>query len=131
MACIKGGHNQAGIDAATSVLNTESASTHAKAYYWRATGHFNLKNHKQCVADCIACIKLQPKNKASRKLCKKSLEAQKKVKSAKAKRAFSEALSSTKVLLVSPSYVYKYTCTQTYFFPVAAMLLCCNYCVRA
>ena len=43
-------------------------------------GYFNLGNHKQCTADCVAAVKLQPKNKAARKLYKKALAAQKKAK---------------------------------------------------
>ena len=85
MACIKGGNYHRGIDAATRVLNIEGASTHAKAYYWRATGYFNLKNHRRCLADCVASVKLQPKNKSARKLYKKSLASQKKTKIAKTK----------------------------------------------
>ena len=93
MASIKGGNNQAGIDAAAKVLATEGAATHVKAYYWRATGYFNLVDYKQCIADCVASVKLQPKNKAARKLYKKSLAAKKKAKSAKtkAKNLFSGA----------------------------------------
>ena len=95
MACIKGGNYQEGIDAATKVLDTEGESTHVKAYYWRATGYFNLNDYKRCLADCVASVKLQPKNKAARKLYKKSLAARKKAKAAKAKAkatsVFSEA----------------------------------------
>ena len=66
MACIKGGYYQEGIDAATIVIATEGAATHGKAYYWRATGYFNLADHKQCIADCMASVKLQPKNKVAK-----------------------------------------------------------------
>ena len=97
IANIKGGNNQEGIDAATSVLNTEGAPSHAKAYYWRATGYYNLKNHKQCLADCAASLKIRPKkNRATRQLYKISSAAQKKNNSAKSniKSAFSGALGT-------------------------------------
>ena len=109
MACIKGGNNQEGIDAATKVIATEGAATHVKAYYWRATGYFNLKDHKYCIADCVASVKLQPKNKAARKLYKKSLAAKKKAaKSAKAKvkHLFSGAFDK----VASANYASSHNC---------------------
>ena len=98
MAYIKDGSNLEGIDAATKVLDTEGAPTHVKAYYWRATGYFNIKKHKRCIADCVASVKLQPKNKAARKLYKKALAAQKaeKATKAKAKNLFSGAFDKVK-----------------------------------
>jgi len=104
MASIKGGNNQEGIDAATKVIATEGAATHVKAYYWRATGYFNLEDHKHCIADCVASVKLQPKNKAARKLYKKSLAAKKKAKSAKskAKNLFSGAFDKVSMYEEKP-----------------------------
>ena len=98
MAHIKNGDNQKGIDAATKALDSVGSSTHAKAYYWRATGYFNLKNNKRCLADCVASVRLQPSNKAARKLYKKALAAQKKVRAnkSKAKSLFSGAFDKVK-----------------------------------
>lgn len=108
MAHIKGGNDQEGIDAATKVIATEGAATHVKAYYWRATGYFNLKDHKRCIADCVASVKLQPKNKAARKLYKKSMEAKKKAKSAKtkAKKLFGGAFDK----VASLNYILSHSC---------------------
>ena len=113
MAYIKDGSNQEGIDAATKVIDTEGAPTHVKAYYWRATGYFNLKNHKRCIADCVASVKLQPKNKAARKLYKKALAAQKKAKAnkAKAKSLFSGAFDKVKSCA---SFDLNYTICEQY-----------------
>merc|ERR1712159_795859 len=67
--------NAGAITACTKVLEAPevTAGYHTKALYWRAMSKFQMADFKGCKADCVACCKADPKNKAARKLHKKAV----------------------------------------------------------
>ena len=76
--------NAGAVVACTKILEAPevTAGYHTKALYWRAMSKFQMADFKGCKADCVACCKADPKNKAARKLHKKATAA---LKEAKAK----------------------------------------------
>merc|ERR1719498_1319385 len=81
--------NAGAVVACTKVLEAPevTAGYHTKALYWRAMSKFQMADFKGCKADCVACCKADPKNKAARKLHKKATAAMKEAK-AKEKAIF-------------------------------------------
>ena len=81
VALAKAGDESAGVEAASKAWEY-SGEKSVKALYWRAHCNFKLGNFKKCKVDCVAGAKIDPKNKAVRKLFK---DANKAIKEQKAK----------------------------------------------
>lgn len=77
IAQCKGDDNAGAILSAAKVLEAEETAPgyHAKAMYWRATAYFQMSDMKGCKRECLAATKIDPKNKAVRKLYKKANQA--------------------------------------------------------